>query len=154
MAKCIVFCLLQSIIITEVYKMLVFGDNLKKYRKEKDLTQAALGKMVGVAESTISCYESGKRQPDLEIAQKLAEVLGASLDVLLGRIIDKPTYKIEVQFPRLLKEDNPNLEEYISEICEVVNDAVADGDIPAEDAEEIIKSSIDYLKFQISQRKK
>jgi len=24
--------------------MLVFGDNLKKYRKEKDLTQAALGK--------------------------------------------------------------------------------------------------------------
>lgn len=134
--------------------MLVFGDNLKKYRKEKDLTQAALGKMVGVAESTISCYESGKRQPDLEIAQKLAGVLGVSLDVLLGRVIDKPTYELEVQFPLLLKEDNPNMEEYISEICEVVNDAVADGDIPAEDAEEIIQANIRYLKFQIEEKKK
>lgn len=136
--------------------MPTFGERLKKLRNEKELTQAALAKRLGLGESTISFYESDKRQPDFEITEKLADFFCVTLDYLLGRsnIIDKPTYQTEVQFPLLAKENNPNLEKYISEIRDVVSQAVNAGDIPAEDAEEIIQANIRYLKFQIEEKKK
>lgn len=42
-----------------------------------------LGAEVGVAESTISQYETGKRQPDYETLLKLGEFFGVSVDYLL-----------------------------------------------------------------------
>jgi repressor LexA len=59
-------------------------ENLKKARKAKKLTQKALGDNVGVAESTISLYESGKRQPDLAVLKRIAQELDTSVDHLLG----------------------------------------------------------------------
>ena len=44
-----------------------------------------LGAEIGVAESTISQYETGKRQPDYETLLKLSEYFGVSVDCLLGR---------------------------------------------------------------------
>lgn len=42
--------------------------NLRYIRKEKGLSMKALGNIIGVAESTISLYETGKRQPDVIIS--------------------------------------------------------------------------------------
>ena len=42
-----------------------------------------LGEAVGLAESTISHYETGKRQPDYETLLKLSEFFGVSVDYLL-----------------------------------------------------------------------
>jgi len=42
-----------------------------------------LGEMVGVSESAISQYETGKREADFETLLKIGEVLGCSLDYLL-----------------------------------------------------------------------
>lgn len=42
-----------------------------------------LGAEIGVAESTISQYETGKRQPDYETLLKLGEFFGVSVDYLL-----------------------------------------------------------------------
>lgn len=58
---------------------------IKEYRKLAKLTQKELGKRIGVAESTISQYESGKRQPDYETLLKLSDYLGVSVDDLLGK---------------------------------------------------------------------
>lgn len=58
--------------------------NLKHVRMEKNLTMKQLGEAIGVAESTISLYESGKRQPDQDTLRKLAVYLGVSTDFLLG----------------------------------------------------------------------
>ena len=44
-----------------------------------------LGDKIGVAESTISQYETGKRQPDHETMCKIADVFNVSVDYLLGR---------------------------------------------------------------------
>jgi transcriptional regulator with XRE-family HTH domain len=44
-----------------------------------------LGLIVGVAESTISLYENGKRQPDNATLIRIAEYFGVSTDYLLGR---------------------------------------------------------------------
>lgn len=58
---------------------------LRELRKQKGLTMKQLGKIVGVGESAISQYENGKRQPDYDILNKLADYFGVSVDYLLGR---------------------------------------------------------------------
>ncbi|MCL2080262.1 MAG: helix-turn-helix transcriptional regulator [Oscillospiraceae bacterium] len=58
---------------------------LRELRKEKGITMKELGKVVGLAESTISLYENNKRQADYETLLKFAEFFGCSLDCLLGR---------------------------------------------------------------------
>jgi Predicted transcriptional regulators len=56
---------------------------LRELRKIKGLTLKELGDMVGVAESTMSHYETGKRSPDFETLLKFGEILECSVDYLL-----------------------------------------------------------------------
>ncbi|WKV09410.1 helix-turn-helix transcriptional regulator [Thermoanaerobacterium sp. CMT5567-10] len=62
-----------------------FGKRFKTLRLEKNLTQAELAKILSIGESTISFYESDKREPDYETLQKIADFFDVSVDYLLGR---------------------------------------------------------------------
>lgn len=62
--------------------------NLRPVRKRAGITMKELGTKIGVAESTISQYETGKRQPDYETLLKISEFFGVSVDYLLG--VDAP----------------------------------------------------------------
>ena len=71
-------------------------NRLRELRRAKGLTLKEVGSLVGVAESTMSLYESGKRQPDYEMLQALAEFFGVSTDYLLGRTdVERPTLDLE-----------------------------------------------------------
>lgn len=59
---------------------------LRELRRRNGMTMKQLGEEVGVAESTISLYENGKREADYETMLKIAEVFGVSLDYLLRGI--------------------------------------------------------------------
>lgn len=50
--------------------------DIKELRKKAALTQAELAEAVGVTQSTVSQWESGKAVPDTLKLPKLAEVLG------------------------------------------------------------------------------
>ncbi|WP_370856660.1 LexA family protein [Megasphaera sp.] len=63
-----------------------FGAKLKSCRKDMSLSQRELGQKIGVAESTISLYESNKRFPDAETLQKISSLFNVSLDYLLGNV--------------------------------------------------------------------
>lgn len=64
----------------------MFGQRLKELRKQKPgLTQLDMAKFLGVAKSTYASYEQGKRTPDVEIQNKIADFFGVSLDYLHGR---------------------------------------------------------------------
>lgn len=56
---------------------------LRELRKKCGMTMKELGAEIGVAESTISQYETGKRQPDYETLLKLGEFFGVSVDYVL-----------------------------------------------------------------------
>lgn len=56
---------------------------LRELRKAKGLTLKELGELVGVAESTISQYETEKREPDFETLLKFGEIFDVSVDYLL-----------------------------------------------------------------------
>ena len=67
-------------------------NRIRELRKKKNLTMKDLGDAIGVAESTVSLYETGKRQPDQETLLLLANFFHVSLDYLVGRINnEKPT---------------------------------------------------------------
>ncbi|MBC9808149.1 helix-turn-helix domain-containing protein [Carnobacterium maltaromaticum] len=63
----------------------MFGDKLKTLRKSKKLTQEQLANLLGVARTTYSSYEQGRRMPDADIQNKIAELFNVSLDYLHGR---------------------------------------------------------------------
>lgn len=64
---------------------------LREVRKSRNTTMKKLGSELGLAESTISLYETGKRQPDFETVLKLADYFGVSVDYLLGRDTKGPS---------------------------------------------------------------
>lgn len=71
---------------------MTIGENIKKYRTERGLTQKQLGEACNppMAESTIRQYELGFRNPKPDTLQKIATALGVScynLDENLRRYI-------------------------------------------------------------------
>jgi len=66
----------------------MFAEKLKQTRLERGFTLKALGARVNLAESTMSLYESGKREPDLATVQMLSNILNVTVDYLLGSTND------------------------------------------------------------------
>lgn len=56
------------------------NNKLKVLRAERDWTQADLADRVGVSRQTINVIESGKYDPSLPLAFRLAEVFGTSIE--------------------------------------------------------------------------
>lgn len=61
------------------------GENIKKYRKERKLTQIGLAEVLSKSESTIQKYESGKVIPDTSTLIKIAVALDVNIADLLGQ---------------------------------------------------------------------
>lgn len=60
-------------------------ENLRSIREDKRITQVRLSKEIGIAQETISAYESGKSLPSADALCKLADYLKTSTDFLLQR---------------------------------------------------------------------
>lgn len=61
------------------------GNNLKKLRKNKKLTQIALQMQTGIEQALISKYENGERIPPTETLIILADFFDTNIDYLLDR---------------------------------------------------------------------
>lgn len=58
------------------------GENIKKYRKEKGLTQSQLSKLSDIPVITLGRYERGERNPSIDILQKISEALKVPINDL------------------------------------------------------------------------
>ena len=63
-------------------------DILKELRKEKALTQAAIGKYFNISGAMYSMYETNKRPMSIYMLCRLADLLETSTDYILGRTDD------------------------------------------------------------------
>ena len=61
----------------------IFGKRLKEFRIEKGLSQRKLGEIFGVCNQTVSFWESGSREPDLDTLVEIAHYFEVSIDTLL-----------------------------------------------------------------------
>ncbi len=57
------------------------GKAIKEARKAKGLTQKEVGAKLGISESAVNKYESGKENPTVITLQKVAEALGMRLEI-------------------------------------------------------------------------
>ena len=60
-------------------------NRFKELRIKRDLSQSALAKDINVDQTAVSKWELGRSFPDMEIAIRVADYFGVSVDYLLGR---------------------------------------------------------------------
>lgn len=65
------------------------NNRIRELRKQRKMTMKQLGDIVDLAESTISQYETGKRQPDNETLLRISEYFGVTVGYLLGAETEK-----------------------------------------------------------------
>lgn len=62
----------------------MLGDELKRLRKQKKISQFELAEAIEMSQATIASWENGTRKPDIEAIKKLAFYFGITTDELLG----------------------------------------------------------------------
>lgn len=76
--------------------MLQVGEQIRRLRAEKGLTQDALAEMLCISGQSVSKWENGLSLPDIQYLPPLAKIFGVSIDALFGQtaaIEDGPAQK-------------------------------------------------------------
>jgi transcriptional regulator with XRE-family HTH domain len=91
---------------------MTFGERVTSLRKAIGLSQNDLGKKVGTSGDIIGKYERNEVKPSIEVASKIADCLGVSLDYLLGKTsvkMDKANMKRLQDLEELPEEDRNHI---------------------------------------------
>lgn len=125
---------------------MLFGDRLKSLREKSGMTQADLGKLIGVSDRVVGYYESNDRFPKKpEILQKISEVFEVSVDFLLGK---------DGAFIQSANEQYGSAgAKQAQEVLNDVQSLFAGGDLPEEDKEEFFRL-ITEMYFESKQKNK
>lgn len=86
------------------------GENIKKLRKEKDLTQEKLADLIGVSFQAISKWEREESLPDVAILPVIADFFDCTIDDLFGVDKAKNEQKISEYLELYSKECSKNRE--------------------------------------------
>ena len=115
---------------------MLFGDRLRKLREQAGMTQADLGKLIGVSDRVVGYYESNDR---------FSEIFEVSVDFLIGN---------ESAFIQNAKEMyGYKGAKQAEEVLNDVQSLFAGGDLPEEDKEEFFRL-ITELYFESKQKNK
>lgn len=63
----------------------MFAQRLKDLRQEKKISQTELASALNISNRTISMYEQGNSEPNVEILLKIADYFNVTADYLIGR---------------------------------------------------------------------
>lgn len=86
-----------------------FGDRLRRFRENKDITQQQMAERIPMNQSNYSKIERNVQQPSLDQLIRIVEILEISLDELLG--IDPSIY-----LKQKVKEIERNIEDVYNQI--------------------------------------
>ena len=64
----------------------MINENIRRMRKERNISAKELAEMLGVSEQTIGNYERGDREPNIATMLKLCDVFCVTLDYLVNGI--------------------------------------------------------------------
>lgn len=66
-----------------------YGLRLKQLREQNGYSQEELAKLLNTSRSRIGMYEQGRRQPDFEMQEAIADLFNVTIDYLFGRRNDE-----------------------------------------------------------------
>ena len=105
----------------------VFGENVRRYRKLANMTQASLAEMCECSIGHIGHIENGNNKPSLDIAVKIANSLGVTIDQLM---VENYLYPEKV---------------YLNEVADIINTfSVKERIVVCESIKNIVES-VDYI---------
>lgn len=109
------------------------GNQIKKLRESKGLTQKQLAYKIGVSAVTITRYENNDREPNIKILNKLSTVFNISIDSLINE--DQSLIKIIID--KILSKNN-------------IEDLSIKSNIPLKDLKNILnlKNNLNLNYFQ------
>ena len=90
------------------------GERIRSERTKAGFTQAELADKVGFTSQTISNWESGSREPDIDALVKLSSLFGVSLDYLLSGKVSEVAITLDdmdatKRLNHIIKIDDPEL---------------------------------------------
>jgi len=83
------------------------NQRLKAARKRTSFTQKELASFLDIKFNSYQSYEAGKRQPNLDVLVKIADLLCVSTDYLLDRDDDDRHEKYLLELEKALLKDSP-----------------------------------------------
>lgn len=101
---------------------LKLGENLRRLRKERDLTQEQFAEAIGVSFQAVSRWENGTSYPDMELLPALSSFFGVSVDCLIGYSEVEKEAQAKALFEELQREayEEPfDTDTIVALICEV-----------------------------------
>lgn len=96
------------------------GTNIKRLRREKEMTQESLAEYLGVSVSAVSQWESEKTAPDLSLLPPLCHLLGVTSDTLLGIDLEAKQKRIE----EIINKANSRRRGYNAEAYKILADGL------------------------------
>lgn len=91
---------------------MTLGQHIIKLRKQLKLSQNDLGKKIGTSGDIIGRYERDEVKPSIEVASKIADELGVSVDFLLGKVeveVDNTLLKRVLEIQQMDEEDKEHI---------------------------------------------
>ena len=85
-----------------------FSERIITLRKERKIAQGELASKVGIHPNILGRYERNETTPNIEMASKLADALGVSLDYLVGKTdveLDQSILDKVISIQKLPEED-------------------------------------------------
>ena len=99
----------------------IFSENMRKYRKESNLTQEKLAEMCNTDHRYIGQIETGNRCPSLEFVEKIANALKVSPYLLFYDHSDNENKEtVELNLEQQLKVKSMLFENF-SKICAIID---------------------------------
>lgn len=89
--------------------MNTFGKRLKELREIHSLSQDALAQKLHISRSRIGMYEQGRRQPDFEMLEAIADTFNVDMDYLVNESIDIENRKRALELYSLYKNSSPEI---------------------------------------------
>lgn len=75
----------------------MFAERLKELRKERNVTQIQLAEALGISKGTVAMWETGKREPNFDMINRLSDFFDRRIDYILG-------YSEDTSSPRMTEE--------------------------------------------------
>ncbi len=126
-------------------------NRIRQLRKEKGITMKQLGNSLGISESVVSRYETGKHQPDIATQIRLSKFFGVTVGYLIGAE-DAPSSEelAEAETEQQPAQPIPAAHENGASVDQIRLQAMEIFDAIPEDRKD---AALDYLRFLAAQKK-
>ena len=120
--------------------MKIYANRIKQLRNSRKMSQEEFATKIGVSRSTVGMYETGKREPDLETCEAIADFFNVDMDYLLGKsqVANQALSLIEKSTPQTKRDV---LKQRVIELLEQLTD-------------EELKEAARYLDYLLSSQDK